>query len=91
MKKFTLLLLCFFTFGFVHAESSFYVGEGGENHTIMFAESTLENGFFDKSDIWITDKIKANLISCSYFPLLLRQLRKPKRLSFRENGCFERP
>lgn len=29
----------------------------------MFAESTLENGFFDKSDIWITDKIKANLIS----------------------------
>lgn len=63
MKKFTLLLLCFFTFGFVHAESSFYVGEGGENHTIMFAESTLENGFFDKSDIWITDKIKANLIS----------------------------
>ena len=29
----------------------------------MFAESSLENGIYDKTDVWVTDKIKANLIS----------------------------
>lgn len=64
MKKFlfTFLSFLFFTFS-LFSESSFYVGAGGKNHTIMFAESTLENGYYDKSDVWVTDKIKANLIS----------------------------
>lgn len=35
----------------------------GNSHTIMFAESSLENGIYDKTDVWVADKIKANLIS----------------------------
>lgn len=62
MKKIFILLAILFSLP-IFAESSFYSGDGGKNHTIMFAESSLENGIFDKSDVWVTDKIKANLIS----------------------------
>lgn len=63
MKRFALFLFCIFSLCLVHAESSFYVGEGGEKHTIMFALSTIENGIYDKSDEWVTEKIKTNIIS----------------------------
>lgn len=47
----------------VIAESSYYAGSGGEGHTIMFASSTIENGMYDKSDYWVTTRIRDNLIS----------------------------
>ena len=56
-KNFIVLITFLFILDFITAEESFYVGNGGKNNTIMFAESSLENGVYDKSDIWITDKI----------------------------------
>lgn len=47
----------------IFAEDSFFEGNGGKNHTIMFANSVLENGIFDNSDEWICSKVKTNLIS----------------------------
>lgn len=47
----------------IFAEDSFFEGKGGKNHTIMFANSVLENGIFDNSDEWICAKVKTNLIS----------------------------
>ena len=61
-KNLFIFLICFSIFS-VFAEDDFYSGDGGKNHTIMFAESSLENGIYDKSDVWITGKIRANLIS----------------------------
>ena len=63
MKRFALILCGIFSLLGLYAEDSLFAGEGGKNHTIMFAESSLENGIYDKSDVWVTDKIKANLIS----------------------------
>lgn len=63
MRRFVLALFASFLALGLFAEDNFYAGEGGKNHTIMFAESTLENGIYDKSDVWVTAKIKANLIS----------------------------
>lgn len=62
-KNFIVLISFLFILDFITAEESFYVGDGGKNNTIMFAESSLENGIYDKTDVWVTDKIKANLIS----------------------------
>ncbi len=63
MKRFALIFVLLVVSSIAYAQNSFFQGEGGKNHTIMFSESTLENGLYDKTDIWITDKIKANLIS----------------------------
>jgi len=62
-RKLFVLLLSIFVAGAVFAEDSFFEGNGGKDFTIMFAESTLENGLFDKTDVWVTDAIKSNLIS----------------------------
>ena len=62
MKRFVLILFGIFALLSLSAEDS-RKGEDGKTHTIMFAESTLENGIYDKTDVWVTDKIKANLIS----------------------------
>lgn len=54
MKKITLIFLISLISFSVFAENP---------HTIMFADSIVENGVYNKSDIWIADKIKVNLIS----------------------------
>ena len=63
MKRFSLILFSLYMLFPLTAQQALYNGEGGKNHIIMFAESTLENGDFYKSDLFITDKIRANLIS----------------------------
>ncbi|MBR5965843.1 MAG: hypothetical protein IK015_07000 [Treponema sp.] len=63
MKKLCLVFCALVLATALYAEDSYYAGEGGKNHTIMFAESTLENGIYDKSDLWVADKIKAGFIS----------------------------
>ena len=64
MKKLLIIIFCLVvSLGFCFAEDSFFEGNGGKNHTIMFAGSTLENGIFDGSDEWICAKVKSNLIS----------------------------
>lgn len=64
MKKLLIIVFSFIvSLGFCFAEDSFFEGNGGKNHTIMFAGSTLENGIFDGSDEWICAKVKSNLIS----------------------------
>ena len=63
MKRLALIFCAFFAMFAIFADDEFYTGTGGENHTIMFAESTVENGVYDKTDVWVADKIRANLIS----------------------------
>lgn len=63
MKKFVFCISLIFSVVLLFAENSFFEGKGGKNHTIMFASSTLENGIFDKSDEWLCEKVKYNLIS----------------------------
>lgn len=64
MKKLLIIIFCLVvSLGFCFAEDSFFEGDGGKNHSIMFADSTLENGIFDSSDEWICAKVKSNLIS----------------------------
>lgn len=64
MKKLLIIIFCLVvSLGFCFAEDSFFEGDGGKNHSIMFAGSTLENGIFDGSDEWICAKVKSNLIS----------------------------
>lgn len=63
MKKLFLSFLIFTIFTFAYSEDSFFEGNGGKGHTVMFAQSTLENGIYDKSDSWICDKVRENLIS----------------------------
>lgn len=63
MRRFVFFIVSLFVVFSLFSKDSFYEGIGGKNHKIMFAESILENGVYDKSDVWITDKIKTNLIS----------------------------
>lgn len=64
MKKILFILLSAIVFCFqIFPEDSFFNGEGGKGHVIMFANSSLENGIFDNSDDWIREKVKSNLIS----------------------------
>lgn len=63
MKRFVLFIFALFITFSTYGQNSFYEGSGGKNHKIMFADSTLENGLYDKSDLWVTDKIKTNLIA----------------------------
>ena len=62
-KHFLLLITSIFTISCLFAEDRFFENTGGKGQTIMFAESSLENGIFDKSDEWVKDKIRSNLIS----------------------------
>ena len=63
MKRFVFFVFCLFMTSFLYSQKALYKGIGGTEHKIMFAESILENGIYDKTDVWITDKIKTNLIS----------------------------
>lgn len=63
MKKLISFFCLIFSLNIIFAEDSFFEGKGGKNHTIMFANSVLENGIFDNSDEWICAKVKTNLIS----------------------------
>lgn len=63
MKKLISFFCLIFSLNIIFAEDSFFEGNGGKNHTIMFANSVLENGIFDNSDEWICSKVKTNLIS----------------------------
>ena len=63
MRKHIFIFFALFLPLSVAAEEEFYSGGGGTGHTIMFAESTVENGVYDKTDVWVADKIRANLIS----------------------------
>ncbi|MDD6655539.1 MAG: cell envelope integrity protein TolA [Treponema sp.] len=62
-KRFVLFIFALFITFSTYGQNSLYEGSGGKNHTIMFANSILENGVFDQSDEWICKKIKTNLIS----------------------------
>lgn len=62
-KKFIVLFISLFILNLVNAEDSFFEGNGGKDHIIMFADSTLENGIYDNSDEWICAKVKSNLIA----------------------------
>lgn len=63
MKRFVFFVFCLFMTSFLYSQKALYKGIGVTEHKIMFAESILENGIYDKTDVWITDKIKTNLIS----------------------------
>lgn len=62
-NKLIFIFSIMFVLNSVYAEDSFFEANGGKNHTIMFAYSTLENGIYDKSDEWICAKVKSNLIA----------------------------
>ena len=49
-KRFVLFIFALFITFSTYGQNSLYEGSGGKNHTIMFANSILENGVFDQSD-----------------------------------------
>ena len=63
MKRFVFFISGLLLTFFLYSESPFHNDTKKHDHKIMFAESILENGIYDKTDVWITDKIKTNLIS----------------------------
>lgn len=63
MKRFVFFISGLLLTFFLYSESPFHNDTKKHDHKIMFAESELENGIYDKTDVWVTDKIKTNLIS----------------------------
>ncbi|MCI5524231.1 MAG: hypothetical protein MR449_08860 [Spirochaetia bacterium] len=62
-KKIILSALAVFTAIPLFSATGYFTGNGGQGKTILIYKSVLENGKSDKSDEWISNKIKLDILN----------------------------